>query len=286
MHPIRPDGNPLHPEDGWGSDGCPLSVAWTPTTYQTQWEGAKVITWARLCVDHRRTRRKEDVPLWSPVILSTMERRAASVTHSTALVYDIDDGTKWDDIVDVLTIWGIRWWAYTTHSHTEEHHRFRVVLGIDEAIPASIHRTAWLAVKDYMGWRVDESCKDICRLYYIPSAREGAPAWQAWGDGHGCDWRSIIDVIETRTSPDPVARILRVAERRQRELGERNIECTRKVMRDMLSMMDPDGSYHQWIYMGMIAKECGMEAEWIAWCKRGKKYRPGEPERKLRSFRR
>lgn len=286
MHPIRPDGKPHHPEDGWDRDGFPLSVAWTPNTHQTQWEGVRAIPWARFCVDHRRIDRKEDAPLWSPVILSTMERRASSVTHSTALVYDIDDGTEWYDIVDVLEIWGIRWWVYTTHSHTEAKHKFRVVLGLDEAIPASMHRQAWLTVKDFMGWRVDESCKDICRLYYFPSAREGAPAWQAWGDGPGCDWRAIVDATEASKATDPVERVVRTAERMQRETGERNIECTRKVLRDMLASMDPDGAYHQWVSMGMIAKECGMESEWIAWCQRGSKYRPGEPERKLRSFKR
>lgn len=283
---MRPDGKPHHPEDGWDSDGMPLSVAWTPNVKQSQWEGARAITWRKLCTDHRRTTRKEDAPLWSPVLLSSMERRAASVTHSTALVYDIDDGTTWGDVVDVLEVWGARWWAYTTHSHTEDRHKFRVVLGVDEAIPAALHRQTWLAVRDLMGWGVDESCKDICRLYYLPSAPEGSPAWQAWGDGAGWDWRAIVDAAESNRTPTPEGQVLHVAQRRQMEDMGRDEECRRKVLREMLDRIDPDTAYDRWIRLGMIAKALGMEPEWSAWCSRGTKYRPGEPERKVRSFRR
>lgn len=54
-----------------------------------------------------------------------------------------------------------------------------------------------------------------------------------------------------------------------------------------LTYLDPDVSYPEWIKVGMSLK-AGLGAAgrslWLAWCKRGSKYVPGEPEVKWDSF--
>ncbi len=284
---IRPDGKPHHPEDGWDTDGKPLCIAWAPHVKVQEWAGRKAVTWDALRIDHRVFPSKDSAPLWSPVILSSMARCLASVTHAGALAYDFDRGTKWEDVIDVLDVFGIRYWAYTTWSHSEEVHKFRVVLGVDEAIPAASYKAAWSAMRSMMQWDVDETCKDASRLFYVPSCSEGAKPWQAWGGDIAIDWRALIDWDEARKPPPTVEeRVYRMAERRNLSEEAKREEATRRAFARALSLLDPDVGYHSWTPLGMIAKEIGMESEWVEWCKRGKKYIPGEPEKKLRSYRR
>ena len=293
---IRPDGTDHHGEvDGWADhDGKPLSIAWTASVKAQEYAGSKAIAWTKLIVDHKAFPEKAAAPLWSPVILlpDQMRRCAASVSHVTALVYDIDHGATWHDVQTVLEIFGIRYWMYTTWSHSEEQHKFRVVLGIDEAIPAADYREVWQAVRDMMQWPVDESCKDVCRLMYVPSAPEGSTPWQAFAeDGTALDWRSAVEWW--RSVQTPAARTA-VAIQDARAMSARISMDSKQLMDEatqdtfvwMLNQIDPDVAYHYWTRIGMIAKDLGMENEWIRWCSNGAKYSAGEPQRKLASFRR
>lgn len=178
---IRPDGTPHSGEmDGWEADGYPLSIAAAPSVKVTEWRKSIRMPWAKLIIDHRVYAAKEDAPLWSPVILGdSMARRADSVVAVSALVYDFDGGTEWGNVVDVLEAFGIRFWAYATWSHSEDRHKFRVVLGLDEAIPAADFRRVWSGFRAMMGWQVDEGCKDISRLYYVPSCPSVSPSARA-----------------------------------------------------------------------------------------------------------
>jgi hypothetical protein len=287
---IRPDGKPHHPEDGWPADGFPLKVAMAHQVMVREYSKEYTLPWSKLILDHAVKDRKEDARLWSPVILTSMARQKASVSHVTAIVYDFDRGQSWDDVVMVLEAYGIRFWAYTTFQHTEEKHRFRVVLGVDEAIPAEVYPKVWAGFREMLGWDVDEACKDCSRLFYLPTRPTGGPdAWQAWKeDGIGMDWRSMVAVLDSQEHQRRPARetVDSVSLRRQMDLASRTEEINRSIYAKMLDGIHPDAAYQHWIAMGMIAKELGMESEWSAWCSRGQKYRPGEPERKLRSFRR
>ena len=284
---MRPDGTPHSGEmDGWEADGCPLSIATAGSVKVTEWGKTHQMPWARLILDHRVYASKEDAPLWSPVILGdSMARRADSVVAASALVYDFDGGTEWGDVVDVLEAFGVRFWAYTTWSHTEDHHKFRVVLGLDEAIPAADFRRVWSGFRAMMGWQVDEGCKDISRLYYVPSCPSASPSpWQHWGGETCIDWRALLAADDAAPkAPQPMHV---VAMRKREEDQGKRATANRNAFRRCLDRYSADVMYPQWIAIGMIAKEEGWEDEFIAWCKTGAKYVPGEPERKLRSIKR
>lgn len=292
---IRPDGTPHHGQmDGWEDhDGCPLSIVVSRSVYVKEFERRLTLPWARLIVDHVETSDKSRAAVWSAVIPheGATARRSESVSHVSALVYDFDGTATWESVVDVLTVFRYRFWAYTTFSHTEDTHKFRVVLGLDEAIPAAEYAEAWRAVRDAMGWTLDEQCKDLFRQFYVPSCPPGSSPWQAWGDGANIAWRRIVEHDrETRPKPTPVQQAIQAARsyavQRQIDASEIGAEATRRAFADGLDSINPDAAYHDWIRLGAIAKEIGMESKWIEWCQRGTKYVAGEPERKLKSFRR
>jgi len=202
-------------------------------------------------------------------------------------VYDFDGGTRWEDVVDVLDVYGLRYWAYTTWSHREDAHKFRVVLGLDEAVPVADFAVLWGAVRDMMAWDVDRACSDPARLYYVPSCPMGSTPWQAWGDGAALEWRAYMDWAHARSiKTHTPMRPLEIAQRRNEDRATVMDEATRIAFLRCMDRLDPDVAYHSWIRFGAIAKELGLEQQWSTWCSRGQKYVPGEPEKKLRSFRR
>jgi hypothetical protein len=116
-------------------------------------------------------------------------RRVQAVEHVSLAVADYDDGTPlqvaravWSDYENVI---------YTSHSSTNAHNKFRVVLPLAEPILTGNWRDAWLHFKDMAtnGFndqllqnvaqscpgegRIDRSCKDPSRLYYLPSSPPG-----------------------------------------------------------------------------------------------------------------
>lgn len=54
---------------------------------------------------------------------------------------------------------------------------------------------------------------------------------------------------------------------------------------DALAYLDPDSlSYDEWIRVGMALKAEGLESYYDPWSRKGAKYKPGEPNQKLKSF--
>jgi hypothetical protein len=290
----RPDGTDCHGEmDGWADhEGKPLSIAWAPSVKVTSYAGSKAMPWGSLIVDHKVYPSKGAAPLWSPVVLSDKARKASSVEYISALVYDFDSGAKWSDVIDVVDFAGWRYWAYTTWSHCDDAHKFRLVIAIDEAIPAGEYRAAWQALRAFMSWDVDEACKDLCRLYYVPSCRAGSTPWQAWStDGIGVDWRRVVEWWNSQAPKKTkveaaISEARAISERRQIDYQALRDDEARNSLRRILDQIPPDMVYGDWIRMGAIMKGLGMENEYIALCKRGEKYKAGEPERKLASFKR
>ncbi len=239
---IRPDGKPLHHEDGWESDGCPLTIATCPSVRSTHFGAAKTIAWARLMVPHKATPSKEGAILWSPVILGDMARRSSSVTHVTALVYDFDNGALWEDTTCIPLVAGMRYWAYTTHSHTPEHHKFRLVLAVDEAIPIDLYPVVWRGFARMIGWQVDQACKDPARLYYTPSCPLGSDPWQDWADGIGLPWRDWLP-----TWQDEEARMQAPATRSRRiDPTERDRTVLLRTAEIVLQKMSPACGMANW----------------------------------------
>lgn len=242
---IRPDGKPHHPEDGWDKDGFPLTFATAPRVEVSEFAKSITRPWGDLIVDHRVFQRKTDASLWSPVILSSTARKSLSVSHITALVYDFDHGEKWEDVIPVAEMFKIRFWAYSTYRNTEEEHRFRLVLAVDEAIPADLYPKVWKGFARTLGWHIDEQCKDLARMYYVPSCPPGATAWQDWGAGSGINWRSWLEVWEANDCLVQEPRPFTTAKRRDWSIDV-DREAKRRASLKMLEEVPPSCGMSPW----------------------------------------
>ena len=171
---------------GW--DVVAFSSTWDTTVHQ------RTASWDRL-VEVLTTFRthhgdKMALPGWSPARYTEGATRGKDgVQALSCLVLDYDDGTT---IEEALQAWqwrpGI---LHTSWSHTEEHHRFRVVLPLaqpvaaadwpgvfawadrwtrrctnEEAlqVPEDYHRATWQST-------IDQKCKDPGRFYFVPAVR-------------------------------------------------------------------------------------------------------------------
>lgn len=137
------------------------------------------------------TDEKDSVPLFSPVTLKRGEvaRKATSIETVNAMVLDFDKGEhSADDICSMLKPLGF--WGHTTHSHTDEVPKFRVIVPMTAPVQAGEWRGFWQAFVNDMKLPADKQCKDPCRIYYLPSHKPG----MTWGDYYEFDqYGSAID---------------------------------------------------------------------------------------------
>jgi hypothetical protein len=280
---IRPDGKPLHPEDGWEDEGHPLTFQHVSAVNRKRWDGTATRNWQRIIIDHKRVASKDAAPLWSFCLVSDMARLAESVTHATALVYDFDakGGRDFADVVDGLL--GIKWFAHTTFSHTEEAHAFRLILPIAQAIPSGEYKEALDAVERALGLEGrDPACKDPSRLYYVPSCAPDAEPWLEYSlDGGLCDWKGWLE-YKRKLDAEAKAREKAFApppQRRSRTEVRQSPEWERrravKAANVVLDATDPDTTMDEWLEsIFSIVAALGEEGFQMidTWSKRGAKY--------------
>ncbi len=92
-------------------------------------------------------------------------RASANFTVAGFLAVDIDDGLLWEDAISDPYFVEFGGFAYTTPSHTEDDHRFRLVFELTEPIRDANRMKGALSglVRRYRG---DKACKDACRMFY------------------------------------------------------------------------------------------------------------------------
>jgi hypothetical protein len=97
-------------------------------------------------------------------------RKAENVFAVSLLVVDIDDGGQaaLGAVLERLGQRGVRHWWHTTHTSSD---RFRVIVPLSEAVPAERWWDFWHYALKALGAKAsaDLSCKDPCRLYYLPA---------------------------------------------------------------------------------------------------------------------
>ena len=143
--------------------GTPLSADWRQFNCMMQMAG------------HEKVANKLHAKLitpWSP-IAGEIGRRSEAFGYATMLVFDLDkiDTMDIDDVIswcrgsDVL--------VHTTFSHgVDGYGCFRIYMLLDESINADQYRTvhaAVLATLPELAKRVDPSCADPVRCYFMPS---------------------------------------------------------------------------------------------------------------------
>lgn len=90
----------------------------------------------------------------------------ANVSDMTFLVLDIDDEMRINDIIKILN--GFNMFIYTTHSHSVEKHKYRVIVNIDKNIKASDYKNFMIGFTTFYGLTVDKACFNLGRGFIIP----------------------------------------------------------------------------------------------------------------------
>lgn len=123
--------------------------------------------------------------LWSPVTLKegTTRRCKESIESVTALVIDYDSGATLGEATNQLDC---SWMAYTTHSHRQEHPKFRLVLPLLRPVPAEAWPAFWREAVEDIAPRADQACKDASRIFYVPSRRPHL-SWPDWWEAYNDD---------------------------------------------------------------------------------------------------
>ncbi len=115
---------------------------------------------------------KTRLPCWSPAHYRRGATRGlAGVESLSCLVLDYDDGTDIEAATAPWQSWALM--VHTSWSHTTEHPRFRLVLPLAEAVPATAWEGVWRWAAARSAGTVDPACKDPSRLYLLP-AKESA----------------------------------------------------------------------------------------------------------------
>ena len=124
---------------------------------------------------------KLSLPGWAPATFQSDRRLLANVEQVFAVGLDIEgDGAHFDAATNLWA--GYHANVHTTHSHTPEAHRYRVVLVTDRPMTAAEYARVrrWAARRsDNAGQPTDPRAADPSRLWFVP----GAPPERA---GHFC----------------------------------------------------------------------------------------------------
>jgi replicative DNA helicase len=161
-----------------------------PKLHRVSWEKL-----TEILTSHTR-RAEKDGPLWSPTEYAPGATRAkANVLSVSCLVMDLDAGTAPESLTRKWDAAGLEYVAYSTHSHTPEHPKWRAVFPLREAVAAEawprVHRRLTYALAPGL---IDESCKDASRIYYLPACPEDA---EPFALHHAGEW------LDPDAFPDP-----------------------------------------------------------------------------------
>ncbi|MBI3204510.1 MAG: hypothetical protein HYZ29_23445 [Myxococcales bacterium] len=119
----------------------------------------------------RRFRGEHEQPGWSPAVFEGNERKKANVREVAAIALDYDSGATTLDAAK--QVWGgFYGFIHTTKSHTQNAHRFRVVLPLARSVTPEEHAELWQwAAKRAAaaGHRIDGQTKDPSRFWFMPS---------------------------------------------------------------------------------------------------------------------
>lgn len=137
-------------------------------------------TWEKLAqfiTQPRKISSKKELPVWSPTSFEVNKRPTNDTAMFVSLaVIDVDDGTpykfhqKFDDFQYI---------AHTTSSHRDDHHKWRLIIPFSQPVDVDrkdididIWKYVWKQIRRLWekrtGKKMDESCKDSRRFYYLP----------------------------------------------------------------------------------------------------------------------
>jgi hypothetical protein len=164
-------------------------------------------TWPEICrkIPRPPIRDEKDGPLWSPATFDPPHRLLKNVVELSYLVLDYDEFADFERDLRPWRNRGCALAAHTTFSHSENLHRFRVIIPLADPIPAADFPRLWNWASQLSGGKIDAAASDASRMFYVPGRRsEDAPYLFEICEGDFLDWQALdlpaIDVAPPMTA--------------------------------------------------------------------------------------
>ncbi|MBL8192577.1 MAG: hypothetical protein JNM06_02045 [Blastocatellia bacterium] len=138
---------------------------------------------------------------------SSTGRKDENVVELSMLCFDFDDADLKTDLKRVIEL-GFVGFIYTSYSHTDQNHRFRLGFPLKEPIPTKYFRILWDKVFDILKREVgiegnklllniDTNCFNPSRLWYLPAKQSVTSSYYSevfQGEGFTLlDWKLFIE---------------------------------------------------------------------------------------------
>jgi hypothetical protein len=113
---------------------------------------------------------------WSPMVFETY-RRESDFIKTDLIAFDIDEGMTIDEAEQVVESLGLAALCMPSTSHSEKHHKFRLIFPLSRAIHnIDEYKETYMKLAEH--FPVDPQCKDACRFYFGSTDEDGF-----WIDG-------------------------------------------------------------------------------------------------------
>jgi predicted P-loop ATPase len=190
-----------------------LMICWakTPSIHSAGWTPQEPITWQNLSMEFasHSLRASKDGELWAPVSVSaTATRKNEDVFEVYALVLDFDSGVTPEEALDPIRFLGLAWIGHSSHSHSPDKPKFRIIVPLSRPVPRDNWRIIWTWASANIGIGADPACKNTNRVYYTPSCppEKSEHIWSESEDGRALDVDWVMDQIsQNEEAPRPRA---------------------------------------------------------------------------------
>lgn len=147
---------------------------------------------------------KDAAPLFAATYFTEGKRRKANATQSGLIVLDIDHGQTIEDTWATVKDLEVSALLYSTASHREDHHKFRLCIPLSSNVSYEDHVKVWHAIDHvFIGGMSDGSKVGCESLFYLPGQYPDAPSVFEVNEGMilgGRDWLDIANLQEVPVS--------------------------------------------------------------------------------------
>lgn len=158
-------------------------------------------TWDRLFEKFSRVqvfRGDREHPGWSGARFDPPRRGLEHVREVTALVLDYDGAETFEAARELwLGFYGL---MHTTRKHTDEAHRFRVILPLSRAVSPAEYARIWARVNELAGAKLDPAPKDPSRFWFTPGVMPNGSFRAVKLDGQPLDADKFLAMPEPMQS--------------------------------------------------------------------------------------
>lgn len=148
-----------------------------------------------LAADSATKRKEKDYVGWMPCSVKNQGGRRIQENMDLVhlLVLDIDDGLPLGQIHEVLAQY--EYAVHSSYSHTPEKPKWRVVLPLDEPIPATDLPALFDQVNELFDGKLDASCgHDYARMYFLPGCPPDAEHLFVF-EHHSGEWLDAVSML-------------------------------------------------------------------------------------------